>query len=302
MRLGVQNLYIDESGSGAIYEPPPKNYQYFNMAGVVLDNDSENKISSEIRKWKTQYLTRSDLTFHAVDFFEDFKDSSINGYKYKKPFLKNIKNFYHAAIDLKSVFLSINYQAKVFYIDLVEVRNKLNLNKYINAKQNILKDVINKEYGRRFLQPIRTIIEKLFTFHESLILNEKKSKLGYICFESQSEFDEITVKTFHKTLHEHNKSTKVYLYGKNILGLNFYTKASLCAALELSDFISYCSTQYLRKQINSKELHIDPKRLEVLLQAYKSIKQERKIYLKNVTTDCIQQLKNIHTPQKKASI
>lgn len=86
------------------------------------------------------------------------------------------------------------------------------------------------------------------------------------------------------------------------MGLNFYTKASLCTALELADFIAYCSTQYLRNQVNSKELTIQSDRLKILLQAYKGVKQEQKIYLKNVTTDCIEQLEYLHTPQKKARV
>lgn len=300
MRLGTENLYIDESGSGAIYEPPPKNYQFFNMAGVVIDDANEKLLSSEIRKWKDQYLQTKGLTFHTVDFFEDFKETSVTSYKYKKQSLTNIKKFYHATLDLLAVFNSVKFNARVYYIDLNYLRVKLNFNKYITGKQNILKDVINKEYKGSYLQPISTILQNFFVFHEGLILAGKKP--GYICFESQREFDELTARTFHQTLHHHNQAKQAYLYGKNILGLHFNTKAALCASLELADFIAYCSTQYLRKEVNSKELKISTERLAILLQAYKSFKQKQKIILRNVTDDCIQEFKAIHTPQKKARL
>lgn len=293
MKQGTQNLYIDESGSGAIYEPPPRNYQFFNMAGVLLNDKSEQAISSAIRKWKKKFLIDQYCTFHAVDFFEDYK---VN---YRNKNLVQIKNFYAATIELIEVFLSIPYESQVFYIDLYEFRDRLGFNKYINGKQNILKDVINKDYRGRFLQPINTILEQFFSFHESYII--KTTKTGYLSFESQKEFDEQTLKTFHQTLQGHSTKGKAYKYGRNILGIHFDTKASLCAALELADFIAYCSTQFLRHKVNSIELHIQPERLNILLDAYKRIKHDRKISLRNCTSECIKDLKRIYKPQKKAS-
>jgi len=244
MLQGTENLYIDESGSGAIYEPPPKDYQYFNMAGVVVNDSSEAKLSHGLRKWKSKYLLNQFSTLHSVDLFEDFKTG------YKKPSLSDFKKLYLAAVELVEVFLSVPYESRVFYINLHRLRNKLNLDKFISGKQNILKDVINKEYQGRFLQPISTILERFFSFHEKLI--RMKNKPGYLCFESQREFDEQTIKTFHQTLITHNRTTTTYKYGKNLLGIHFDTKASLCGALELADFIAYGSTQHLRDKVNSK--------------------------------------------------
>lgn len=297
MLQGTENLYIDESGSGAIYEPPPKDYQYFNMAGVVVNDSSEEKLSHGLRKWKRKYLFNQFSTLHSVDLFEDFKTG------YKKPNLANPKNLYCAAVELVDVLLSIPYESKVFYIDLYKLRDELNLNKFINRKQNILKDVINKDYKGRFLQPISTILENFFSFHEKLI--KIKDKPGYLCFESQREFDEQTIKTFHQTLIAHNKTSTTYKYGKNLLGIHFDTKASLCGALELADFIAYGSTQYLRYKVDSKELTIHPDRLRILLELYQRVKKDKKIYLREVTMDCVAELTSLYTgkrkTQKKAS-
>jgi hypothetical protein len=259
------------------------------MAGVLINNDKEEKLSSEIRKWKNKYLVRSDVTFHAVDFFEDFKS------KYRKIELDNPKIFYKAVIELVTVFLSVTYEAKVFYIDLKRLRKDMNFDRYITGKQRILKDIFNKEYSGNYLQPISTILEKFFLFHENYIKENKKT--GYVCFESQKEFDEQTIKTFHKTLQAHRNHATTYKYGREVLGIHFYTKASLCAALELSDFIAYCSTQHLRLEQKSTELKIKSDRLQALVEAYRSIKQRRKIYLRNCTLECINELKSIHKPQ-----
>ncbi|PJE63132.1 hypothetical protein COU88_01165, partial [Candidatus Roizmanbacteria bacterium CG10_big_fil_rev_8_21_14_0_10_39_6] len=282
MLQGTENLYIDESGSGAIYEPPPKDYQYFNMAGVVVNDSSEAKLSHGLRKWKSKYLLNQFSTLHSVDLFEDFKTG------YKKPSLSDFKKLYLAAVELVEVFLSVPYESRVFYINLHRLRNKLNLDKFISGKQNILKDVINKEYQGRFLQPISTILERFFSFHEKLI--RMKNKPGYLCFESQREFDEQTIKTFHQTLITHNRTTTTYKYGKNLLGIHFDTKASLCGALELADFIAYGSTQHLRDKVNSKELTIHPTSLRILLELYLRVKKDRKIYLRDVTMDCVAEL------------
>jgi len=291
MLQGTENLYIDESGSGAIYEPPPKDYQYFNMAGVVVNDQSEEKLSHALRIWKKKYLLDQSSTLHSVDLFEDFKTG------YKKSSLSSTKNLFTAAVELVDVLLSIPYECKVFYIDLHLLRKELNFNQYIIGKQNILKDVINKDYKGRFLQPINTIIEEFFSFHEKLILTKKKK--GYLCFESQKEFDEQTIKTFHQTLIVHDKKSKTYRYGKNLLGIHFDTKASLCGALELADFIAYGSTQYLRTKVNSNELTILPERLGILNELYKRVKKDRKIYLHNVTLDCVSELNSLYTGKKK---
>jgi len=266
------------------------------MAGVLVNDSNEHKISSEIRKWKNKYLLNASSSFHSVDFFEDY----IDNYRNKR--LEDSKSFFSACINLIDVFLSIPFEAKVFYIDLPELRKKLGFNAYIFGKQNYLKDVINKDYGGKFLQPINTILEEFFCFHEANMLKTKKK--GYICFESQREFDEQTIKTFHQTLHSHNKGKKIYKYGKTLLGIHFDTKASLCASLELADFIAYGSTQYLRNRERSKELTIKPERLKILLEVYKRVKRDRKIDLRNCTTNCIDELKRIYRPyrpQKKAS-
>jgi len=293
MIKGTENLYIDESGSGAIYEPPPKNYQFFNMAGVVVNDTSEEKLSQGLRKWKKKYLISQYSTFHSVDLFEDYKIG------YKKPFLSNNKILFEAAVELVDVLLSIPYESNVYYIDLDKLRAELDLNKFIRGKQNILKDVINKDYKGKFLQPISTILESFFSFHEKLINETNKS--GHLCFESQREFDEQTIKSFHQTLITHNKTSTTYKYGKNLLGIHFDTKASLCGALELADFIAYGSTQYLRNKVNSIELTIPSDRLEILLELYRRVKKDRKIILKDVTMNCVADLNLLRTGKKKVT-
>lgn len=290
MRYNTQNLYIDESGSGAIYEPPPKNYQFFNMAGVLLSEKSERLIADRIQKWKNQYLVKKSSTLHAVDLFEDFKKD----YRTKK--INDNTNFYVAINELVEIFLSVKYEARVFYIDLFELRKELKFEQFI--KSNTLKDHINREYKKKYLQPVSTILSKFFIFHEENI--QKTKKFGSICFESQKELDEQTIKTFHATLIKHSNGVSTYKYGEKILGINFYTKASLCSAIELADFIAYGSTQYLRYTSLSPELTIQKERFKILMRAYKRIKSERKIQLRNCTTDCIDTLKSFRK-QKKAS-
>lgn len=298
MRQGTEDIYIDESGSGAVYEPPPHYYQFFNMSGVVISDDNERKLSSEIRKWKKSYLKNSNSILHTVDYFEDFKEESSTNYIYKKQILQNSIKFFKATSELLAIFRSIKFKSKVYYIDLFELRKALGFDKLIPPKENKLKLEIINNYKGQYLQPISTIIRHLFIYHDSLISEGKRP--GYICFESQREFDVNTVKTFHQVSHGQGLIGNKIRYGQHILGLNFYTKASLCSALELSDFISYCSTQFLRNEINSKELTILPDRLSVLLEAYKSLKREYHIILRNVTDDCIKEYKALYKPQKKA--
>ncbi len=291
MKSSNLNLYIDESGSGYIGD---KHFRFFLMAGVVMTEAEELKADSFMSVWRKKYLINSDSNFHTANFFEDLKDRKGRIIVHRKHKLENIEKFKEAVDELKNLLSYLTFKAHVYYVDLHNLRHELDLEKFM-TDESIIKDILNKDYVGHTHYPVVTITKKLYSFHEKHI---GKSKCGFVCYESQSENDIRIVESFHLHLN-HCRSEQRYIFGKNILGINFYTKATLCAALEIADIIAYCNTQVLRKRDAQDELNsFNQERLAILFDFYKSIKKKFKIITESLTPDCRDQLRKIYDKQQ----
>jgi hypothetical protein len=304
VKKGNLNLYIDESGSGAIYEKS-KNYRFFLMTGIIFDENKEPKASSFFHEWKTKYLVNAKYSLHASDIYENHIDKKTNkNKKYRKKILNDIKEFAKAIDKLVDFLVNLKLSARICYIDLFEVRKALHLNPYIiGKKQSSFKEIISLEYNKEILYPVTVIANRLYQQHEKLINKNSYYKSGFIFYESQSEYDLKLLTSFHKYVKKSYEKENSYSFGDLILGISFLNKSSLCAGLDIADYVSYCYTQILRERFCKNELIITPDKFKIMKNQYHYFMYNSDIKKFDVTEDCIRGLKEIRklNYNKKAS-
>lgn len=279
------NLYIDESGIGNISN---LTYRFFMMSAVIMSESEKEKAASFFSCWKEKYTIDPELSFHSTDFFEDniFKRGSKKGkvIVYRK---RNINKFYKfrpAVNELINLLQYLKFSCNVYYVDLKKVQHALGLDKKYSP---VIKDIINRDYGRELLYPIYTVSKFLYKDHEKQ-LTGNRDQYGFVCYESQKENDMKVVQSFHEHLQKMGQKSRTYIYGKNVLGLNFYNKASLCSALEIADFMAYSTNQFLRLKWAKIELkNFDEHRLYLLLKSFKIVRNHFKVHIYDVTDDSI---------------
>ncbi len=251
------NLYVDESGTFSLTEA---RYRYFILAGVILSKSQHELLNLLLSKWRTKYLSNSDLAFHTTDFFEDFEKD------YKRPHLKIEKHFKIAVEELIDLIKMVDFKASVYYVDLPKLRNKLSVSEPPTYQSKFDSQQEKKNYKKStkdykimlennridHLLPLAITQFALFKWHaEELIEAEKgntRNTKEYINFESLSGSDVESVKNYHRLKNKINK------YNEKIIGLNFHTKNSIDGGLELADIISYISCQTLRLKYCKTEL------------------------------------------------
>ena len=291
------NLYIDESGVAAIYK---KDYKFFVMTSVIATDEQEKIARAALAKWRKKYLIDDSSSFHAVDFFEDNPNRKTGLVRsYRKKFLDNIARFDKATQELIQIILKTKFSSQVGYIDIVNLRKKLKLDSLMEPTNNQIKTFINKEYSGEILYPIVTISEFLFKYHERCLIRDKHLNQGFVCYESQSEYDTKIIQTFHTYANRSGNGKRTYMYGRNVLGISFYTKRSLCSFLEVADLIAYVTTQILRTRYSKRELTINEERLEILLKHYGRIQKKLRLRKIDLTKKCIQDMKIIQSKQKR---
>lgn len=250
-----KNLFVDESGAYYLGEP---RYRFFLMASIILKDDERNLASLLFKKWREKYQINHNKSFHAADFFEGYQ---LNN----KPQLSIFKNFIKAADDLLKILENIEFQASVFYVDLIKLRTKYNIPsppqkpKMINASDHLkyaaekkrYKQKLKMSFGLLVNKPIYLVSSAIFKNHRDHLLIDKENPFcGYIHFESQADSDPILIDALHKFFH--SEDGHHYKYGETIIGINFHTKGSLEAGVELADLIAYISTQSLRFKYKRK--------------------------------------------------
>ncbi len=302
MKRGNLNLYIDESGSGAIYEKS-KDYRFFLMTGIILDENKEPKASKFIHSWKSKYLVDSHFPLHAADIYEDHIDKKSSKKKvYRKKILDDINILKKAIESLVDFIVQLRLSIRICYVDLHKVRKDLNLNPYIiGKKKDSFKTLMSVEYSKEILFPVITIANRLYRLHESLITKSNYYKSGFIYYESQSEYDLKILSSFHKYVNKSYIKNHAYSFGDLILGINFLNKSSLCAGLDIADYISYCYMQLLRKRFRKDELVIAKEKLTVMENHFYHLQYNSDIKSIEVTKDCVEGLKAIKSANKKAS-
>lgn len=241
------DLYIDESGSGEIYNPK---YKFFVIGAVTLPPTEKDLISSLFRKWRNKYLRKPTRCFHATDFFEDYKP----GYKNKE--LRFDRNFNIAVDELIEILRYPDFKAQAFYAKLSPLRGKFSLSepppyrdifqnktdeKTYDQEQEAYKKSVVKTIGKRKFEPLALTLKKAFSFHFGQLNSSSNPKKGYINFESLSGADTVLIEQYHKL-----KSKIDQTYEEKIIGIDFHTKNSLEGGIELADLISYISFQSLR--------------------------------------------------------
>lgn len=285
------NLYIDESGVGNISY---LTYKYFIMSSVTMTKSEEEKASSFFTYWKWKYTINPSTSFHSTDFFENhvYKRGKKKGklIAYRKKNLNKFDKFKVAVEELLKLVTYLKFKSNVYYVDLNKVLKILGLNRKFSP---VIKDIINREYGHEILLPIFTVSKFLYKDHEKSLVN-KRIKQGFVYYESQKENDIEIVRSFHEHLQKISQTSKTYIYGKNVLGLNFFNKASLCSGLEIADLIAYSTNQVLRsKRAKSELASFDKQRLSLLLKMFERIKKHFKIKIYDVTNDSINDFKQI---------
>lgn len=203
-----------------------------------------------------------------------------------------------AVDELVNLIEYLNFRSNVYYVDVEKVREELNINV---PERKVIKNIINVDYRGEVLYPIYTVSKHLYKDHEkALVVNGKRNRNGFVCYESQKENDMKIVQSFHEHLQKVSHTSNTYVYGENVLGLNFYNKASLCAALEIADFIAYSTNQLIRSKYAPSELKtFDKQRLELLLDSFTHIQKYFKIQIKDVTKAAIDDYKELGEKVKK---
>ncbi|PIS15670.1 hypothetical protein COT62_02465 [Candidatus Roizmanbacteria bacterium CG09_land_8_20_14_0_10_41_9] len=298
MMQGNSNLYIDESGSGALYEKR-KNYRFFSMTGVIFNKEEPEKAYHLLNKWKNTYLIRHNLPLHGSDLFEDHIDGKTKLVKkYRKIALNKINIFSKAIDGLTEIIRSLNFVTRIYYVDLFKVRTDLRLNPYIiGKKQNIFKQIINEDLNCQLLYPVTIISNYLLAFHEKYI-NERPSRCGYIFYESQAEYNSIIMQNFNQLILKTYGKDGNYTFGDALLGISFLNKSALCPGIEIADYIGYCETQLLRNRHIKKEIECSENRFKILKDNYLSFKSDMNIRAINVSQECIDRLRKIRIESK----
>lgn len=289
--LKLLNLYIDESGSSAIYEP---RYKFFLISAIVLSPEEEDLTSLLFQKWRNKYLTSPNKCFHATDFFENY----IAGYTRNQ--LRFTRNFNKAVDELSDMLDYLDIKGEVYFVDMQALRKKLRLNephayknifsnteeqKIYRENQEAYKSTVLKTIGKKkIFLPLALTLKNAFSFHfgKINIAQVDNPNKGYIHFESLSGADRLLIEQYHKLRDKVSPSYK----GK-IIGINFHTKNSLDGGIELADLISYISFQTLRfkhRRVNEyKNLAI--RSIIQVKRLRKSIREKAKIKVVDVTND-----------------
>lgn len=286
------NLFTDESGIGNISY---LTYKFFMMASVIMSESEEIKAHSFFTCWKRKYTIDPDISFHSTDFFEDniYKRGKLKGQVivYRKKKLNNYKYFKIAVEELMTLIEYLKFKSNVYYVDLFKVQKELGLDKKFSG---IIKNIINNDFGGETLYPIFTVSKFLYKDHEKQLVKKRSNNFGFVCYESQKENDMKIIQAFYENMQKMRKTTDTYIYGKNVLGINFYNKASLCPAIEIADFIAYSTNQELRYKYAKNELSkFDKDRLSLLLEVFNKIKKYFKIEIHDVTEESIKDFKEL---------
>lgn len=291
--LKLLNLYIDESGSSAIYEP---RYKFFLISAIILSPAEEDLASLLFQKWRNKYLTSPNKCFHATDFFENY----VVGYK--KNQLRIAKNFNKAIDELIDMFDYLDIKGEVYFVDIQTLRKKLLLkepptykNVFTNTldektyreRQKAYKETVQKTIGKKkIFLPLALTLKSAFSFHFGKIngVDIGSPNKGYIHFESLSGADRLLIEQYHKLRGKVNLS-----YEEKIIGINFHTKNSLDAGIELADLISYVSFQTLRfkHRRRNEYKNLTSQSISQIRKLRESIREKTKIKLVEVTNNII---------------
>lgn len=302
--IQLLNLCIDESGTASIGITP---HRFFLITAVTITPDQQELACLLNAKWRKKYLKNSQKSFHAADFFEDFKED------YRKPELKITKHFRNAVNELIDILDHVNFTAHVFYVDLPKLQKILGIENVPVYKR--AQDLTTKKEKDEYRQKRREFeayfkethsgnkdkpfvlpILAAFKYHlETLEAQEKKDVYkrifkGFISFESLSGADVKPIAAFHKYK---DKIKEGVDYGNKIVGLNFPTKNSLDGGIEIADLISYVSCQTLRTshKLTSELKNISEERIKLIKKARKFMRIELKIGLTDVTINLLPKTK-----------
>jgi ribosome recycling factor len=267
------------------------------MASVIMTDTEETKAKSFFECWKRKYTVNPNTSFHTTDFFEDhiYEKGKLKGQSiiYRKPRLNKFKPFEKTVYELVNLIQYLKFKSNVYYIDLFEVQKKLGLNKKYSK---IIKHIINQDYGGECLYPIFTASKFLYKDHEKQLVTKRGNKSGFVCYESQKENDMKIIQAFYENIQKMRKTSSVYIYGQNVLGINFYNKASLCSGIEIADFIAYSTNQELRNKNAKNELkNFDIDRLKLLLKVFDKVKKHFRIKVHDVTQESVDDFKALKT-------
>lgn len=290
--IKLVNLCVDESGvaSVGIFQ-----HRFFLMTAVVISPDQQELAGLLFAKWRKKYLNNPIKSFHAADFFEDFEDG------YKKVELKIQKNFKKAIKELNDILDHVEFKAKVFFVDLPELRKDLGIknapdykSEFKSEEEKKVYTTKRKEFQEYFEQshagskdiPYALPLFNTFLYHQEIMEDiEKKDTfkrkaIGFIFFESLSGADTKAISNYHKYKEKVGNG-----YSKRIVGINFPTKNSLDGGIEIADYISYISCQTLRAQhrVYSETKNISSKLKETLRELRDFMRETCKVEIINVT-------------------
>ena len=287
------NLFIDESGASAIYEP---RYRCFLISAILLTPSEKELANLLFKKWRDKYLASPNKCFHATDFFEGY----VRGYRQTQ--LRIGRNFNNSIEELIEIISYLTIKGEVYFVDIPELRGKLLLKeppqyqntftsssdeKAYNLSVDTYKKEVRNTIGRRKVYlPLALTLKSAFDFHFNHINDTQDNypHKGYIHFESLSGADRLLIEHYYRLRDKVDDS-----YQEKIIGINFHTKNSLDAGIELADLISYISFQTLRFKYRRTEEYSNLT-LESIVQIRKLrtfIREKLKIKLIEVTNNVL---------------
>ena len=287
------NLFIDESGASAIYEP---RYKCFLISAIVLSPSEKELANLLFKKWRDKYLATPNKCFHATDFFEDY----VAGYK--KAQLRIGKNFNMSIDELIEIISYLDIKGEVYFVDIHKLRRRLLLSeppeyrnifsdsadeKAYNLSVDSYKERVKNTIGRKKVyHPLALTLKSAFDFHFKYINSTQTDSpdRGYIHFESLSGADRLLIEHYYKLTGKVDRS-----YQEKIIGINFHTKNSLDAGIELADLISYISFQTLRFKYRRTEEYVNltPESIVQIRKLRTFMREKLKIRIVEVTSNTL---------------
>lgn len=288
------NLFMDESGAPAIYEP---RYKFFLLSAVILSPSEKELANLLFKKWRDKYLVTPSKCFHATDFFEGY----ILGYKQTQ--LRIGRNFKMSIDELIELISYLNIEAEVYCVDIPELRQNLHLSEPPTYKSTFTSSADEKAYNlsvdsykkqvrntignKKVYHPLALTLKSALTFHFNHIANTTQPDApdkGYIHFESLSGADRLLIEHYYRLTGKVNSS-----YQEKIIGINFHTKSSLDAGIELADLISYVSFQTLRFKYKrtAEYSNLTPDSIEQIRRLRVFMREKLKIKIVEVTNNVL---------------
>lgn len=224
-------LFIDESGKSSLID---KNFEYFLLTGVILNNHEIPSIEGFFNYIKLKYSINTDAPFHSYDIFENPRTKITDSAA--RSLLTTIADFI-SLIPINIKIISVN---KKKFKQAIGIKSDDDFKGSSERKEM-------KEY------PYRIMSAQLFRWFARYL--EKYEAIGQIIVDARRGSDYQLIKTLNLCKDPTGPLDKegIKLIKEKCTAICFAEKLYLSGGLEITDLISYTSFFHVRRQMQSME-------------------------------------------------